>query len=320
MPGRRCRLRRPGLVPDCSRVDLAPSERDLLLRIYQAECRWADGGQDDRRFLLMHTGGMERVLDHPGWDGSWPTPTSRQIDDLEEYDLLRVEPHAPNMKNRTFQLSTHGRRVARNFTQASDAPDVPPPDPSSSPPSLDDVLAWFAELDENDRADGQRLLHAATARFGAAHLEAVSGLLFDLEEERLIKFTNPMATLTGWSVSTRIGKGSNFRITVPGIDHVNSPQRVAPGPTFNIHGNVSQLAGRDIITQITVTQEIVDLALQELDRRPDIDDTTREGARSLIERAKGRTTEVLVAAAGTDVGALALEVIKHALRAKGISF
>lgn len=300
-------------------MELTPNERDLLLRIYQAEGRWADGGHDDRKFLLMHTGGMQRVLDHPGWDESWPTPTSRQIDDLEEQGLLRVEPYALNMKNRTFELSMQGRRAARSFTHAPDSPELPPSDPSSPPPSLDDVLAWLAELDDNARADGRRLLHAATERFSGSHLEALSDLLFDLEEERLIKFTNSMATLTGWPASTRIGKGSDFRITVRAIDRVNREQSVSTEPTFNIHGNVGQLAGRDIITHITVTQEIVDLALQELDRRPGIDDVTREGARSLIERAKGRTTEVLVAAAGSDVGALALEVIKHALRAKGIS-
>ena len=308
-------------MPDFFTVELTSSERDFLLRIYKAECRWADGGHDDRSFLLMHTGGMQRVLDHPGWDESWPTPTSRQIDDLAEYDLLRVvEPHAPNTKNRAFELSTRGRQVGRGFTQAPDAPELPPSDPSSPPPSLDEVLAWFAELDENARADGPRLLQAATARFGASHLETISGLLFDFEDARLIKFTNPMAMLTGWSASVRIGKGGNFRITVAGVDRVNRAPSFAPAPTFNIHGNVGQLAGRDIITAITITQEIVDLALQELDRRPGIDDTTREGARSLIERAKGRTTEVFVAAAGTDIGALALEVVKHVLRAKGISF
>ena len=178
---------------------------------------------------------MQRELDHPGWDDSWPTPTSKQIDDLEEYGFLRVEPRAPNTNNRTFELAKQGVRVVRSLIQAPDGPDLL----SSNPvPSLDDVLAWFAQLDENARADGPRLLHAAAGRFAASHLDAVSALLFDLEEARLIKFTNPMATLTGWSASTRIGKGSDFRITVAGIDRVNRPQSVPPGPPLNIHGEV----------------------------------------------------------------------------------
>jgi len=60
----------------------------------------------------------------------------------------------------------------------------------------------------------------------------------------------------------------------------------------------------------------VSLALQEFNRRPDIDEATRRAAGSLIERARGRTTEVLVAAAGTDVGAIALQVIRHVARSK----
>ena len=96
-------------------VELEPDELDLLLRIYQAERRWADDGHDDRTFLLIPRGGMRRDLDHPGWDEAWPVPTTRQIDDLEEHGLLRVAVHAPNRTDRTFELSTEGRRVARSL-------------------------------------------------------------------------------------------------------------------------------------------------------------------------------------------------------------
>lgn len=51
-------------------VELDPEERDLLLRIYEAERRWAEDGHDDRSFLLIPRGGMQRDLDHPGWDES----------------------------------------------------------------------------------------------------------------------------------------------------------------------------------------------------------------------------------------------------------
>jgi len=233
----------------CWRVQLTPSERDLLLRVYQAVSRWADGGHDDRSFLLLHPGGLDRVIHHPGWDDSWPTPTSRQIDDLQERGLLRVEPHPPNIKNRTFDLSTQGRQAASVLTQVLDDPQLRPADHSSAPPTLDDVLVWFAGLEDSARADGQRLLNAAEERFGGSQLEAVSGLLFDLEDERLIKFINPTATLTGQAPSTRIGKGSAFRITVSGLDRVNREQSAGPTTTFKIHGNVGQIAGRDFIAK-----------------------------------------------------------------------
>jgi hypothetical protein len=298
-------------------VEVEPDELNLLLCIYQAERRWADDGHEDRTFLLIPTGGMRRDLDHPGWDESWPMPTARQIDDLGEHGLLRVAFHAPYRTDRNFELSTEGRRVARSL---ADEPHLAETPASASPaPSPDDVLAWMSSLDESTRADGQRVLEAAITRFGASQAEAVSALRLDLQEERFVKFLNPMATLSGWPASTRIGKASEFRITVSGRDRLKGPLSASPAPTYNI-GSVGQLAGRDIVNQITITQEIVELALQEVDRRSEFDDATRRGARSLIERAKGRGMEVLVAAAGTDVGELALEAVKHVLRAKGISF
>jgi len=241
-------------------VELEPEERDLLIRIYRTERRWADGGHDDRSFLLVPRGGMQRDLDHPGWDESWPVPTSRQIDDLAERGLLRVALHAPNRTDRSFELSTDGRRVARSLI---DEPSIPEPPPAASQPSSpDDVLSWMSSLDEGTRANGQLVLQATISRFDASQLDTVSALLFDLQEERLIKFINPMATLSGWAASTQIGKATEFRVTVSGLDRLKSPRSASAAPTFNI-GYVAQLAGRDIVNKITITQEIVDLALQE---------------------------------------------------------
>jgi hypothetical protein len=245
-------------------MELDRDERDLLVRIYQAGRRWADGGHDDRSFLLMLTGGMQRVLDHPDWDETWPTPTSSQIDDLEKFGLLRVEFHLPNIKNRTFELSTSGRRLARDTAKEAEVPRPRPPAPSSPLPTLD----------------------------------AVCRRLLDLEEANLITFANPMARLTGWSAAVRIGKGSDFRLTFAGMDRVDGRRATQTGPNFYIYGNVGQVAGRDITNHITITQEIVDVALEELNRRADLAETTREETRSLIERAKGHTIQVLVAAAG----------------------
>ncbi len=176
----------------------------------------------------------------------------------------------------------------------------------------------MSSLDENTRADGQRVLQAAIAEFDPCQLEAVSALLFDLLDERLVKFLNPMATLTGWPASTRIGKASGFRITMEGIDRLKGSRSASITQIYN-YGFVGQLAGRDIVNEVTITEEIVQLALQEVDRRSGVDDDTRQGARTLIQSAKGRSMEILVAAAGTDVGTLALEAVKHVFRAKGIA-
>jgi hypothetical protein len=223
-------------------MELDPDERDLLLGIYQAGRRWANGGRDDRSFLLMHTGGMQRVLDHPGWDETWPTPSSSQIDDLEELGLLRVEFHLPNIKNRTFERSTSGRRLARDTAKEAEVPRPRPQAPSSPLPTLDDVLGWLGRLDESARTDGAHLIEAATAQFGETNVDAVCRRLLDLEEANLITFANPMARLTGWSAAVRIGKGSDFRLTFAGMDRVDDPRTMQTGPNFYIYGNVGQVA------------------------------------------------------------------------------
>jgi hypothetical protein len=82
-----------------------------LRRLGQADRNWARGGRDPRPFLLLYRGGLERSIEHPGWDDSWPTPVHQDIDDLEELRMLRIEP-SRNAK-RIFSLTVTGRSQAR---------------------------------------------------------------------------------------------------------------------------------------------------------------------------------------------------------------
>ena len=92
----------------------------LLLRAYQAEANWSAEGGEPRTFLLLHSGGMQSHIDHPGWDASWPAPSELTIDDLGELGHLRVEPS--HNKQRTFTLSMVGRELAsRLHRQANDS-------------------------------------------------------------------------------------------------------------------------------------------------------------------------------------------------------
>ena len=211
----------------------------------------------------MHTGGMGRVVDHPGWDDSCPIPTTRQIDDLDEHGLLRIEPHAPNCNNRTFSLSTEGRRLARSIADLPAPPRPSPPTNSGPEPTFDDVLKWLAALDADTRAEGASVLQAAVVRFDPSHLEIVSSAIFDLAEDGLVRLLNPMAKLTGFRAATRLGKASDLRLTAHGLD------RVRPSRASNLVVNaesVGQVAAGDI-ANITINQEIIDLALTELDKR-----------------------------------------------------
>ena len=295
-------------------MELEPEERDLLLLIYEAERNWADGGHEDRAFILMLTGGMQRHLDHPGWDESWPTPISRQIDDLEDHGLLRVEPHLPHRNPRTFELSPLGRGIAKDVHD-SDAPSASAASQASDPrPSLSDVLAWIGSLDAATLALGANVLRAAIVRFGPSQLEAVSVAICDLSDDRLMRFLDPLARLSGWDAATRIGKASNFRLTLDGEERL--ARAPAAQTTINI-GSIGQYTAGDMVN-VTLTADVVELAIQQLGHQ-DAPPETRTEARSLIERAKGRGMEVLIAAAGTDAGALALAAVQHALHLKGLA-
>src|SRR3954454_15982731 len=92
----------------------------LLLRAYQAEAHWSAKGGEPRTFLLLHSGGMQSHIDHPGWDPVWSAPSELTIDELGELGHLRVEPS--HNKQRTFTLSMVGRELAsRLHPQAKDS-------------------------------------------------------------------------------------------------------------------------------------------------------------------------------------------------------
>jgi hypothetical protein len=81
---------------------------DWLDRLVAAEDAALRTGADRRSFMLMHRGGMQRELDHPGWDPSWPAPTEHDIDDLLDHRWVRLD--VPNhSKTRIFSLTPDGR-------------------------------------------------------------------------------------------------------------------------------------------------------------------------------------------------------------------
>jgi hypothetical protein len=104
-------------------MDMEHRHRDALQRIYQAEQIWSEQGNLARSFLLLHTGGMQSHVDHPGWDESWLVPSEHTIDDLAEMGMLRVDP-SPN-KARTFVPTVAGRQSAAELLRADVATALP---------------------------------------------------------------------------------------------------------------------------------------------------------------------------------------------------
>jgi hypothetical protein len=294
-------------------VDLEREAQDLLLRIYEAHTGWVDSGHDQRSFILMHLGGMQRAVDHPGWDESWPVPTYQQIDELAEDGIVRIE--STQGMNRTFNLTRAGRSVARSLSEDAAAPSVIATQARlSAAPKLDDILAWLADFDGVTRTSGSRVIDAAVEAFGEPQLENVSNLIFGLADNGLIRFNDPLKSFTGWKPHQRLAKGSDFELTGPGIERLQFGPP-ASAIVQNFHSPVGQVAGRDVnINSFVITESHIDLALQELNRRTDLDPPTREKARDLLKAARGRTVDTVVAAAGTDLGVVVLELLQHAAR------
>ena len=98
-------------------VRLSPAQAELLRHIDEAAESWARAGKPARNFLLLHIGGMQSTVVHPGWNETWPTPTEQDIDDLAELGLLRVEPSAN--KQRAFVLSVNGAQLTSQLHGAT---------------------------------------------------------------------------------------------------------------------------------------------------------------------------------------------------------
>jgi hypothetical protein len=106
----RCRLdehRHPRGRANVSAVSIAAPEV-WLERLIAAEEAALRTGAGRRSFMLMPRGGMDREVDHPGWDPSWATPTEHDIDDLVEEGWVRLDAANYGM-TRTFSLTVAGR-------------------------------------------------------------------------------------------------------------------------------------------------------------------------------------------------------------------
>jgi len=131
-------------ITDVSRWNpgtLLPMENrhlDALRRIAQADAMWAADGNEPRTFLLIYTGAMQKIIDHPRWDESWSTPGTSTIDDLGELGLLRIASADPSRKGRTFELTLTGREKARELAAQPVAPAEDVPQASMSHPETSD--------------------------------------------------------------------------------------------------------------------------------------------------------------------------------------
>jgi hypothetical protein len=284
------------------------AHRETLRRLFQAEEMWRRDGQAPRTFQLLYTGGGA-VIDHPGWDQSWGSIPEQTIDELGAAGLLRVDPVAANQKNRTFVLTEQGRLEARAIAEQLAKPTAL----GGHAPAPTEVLEWLLSVAEDapgcldqpallfDRAIADDLIddagREAFARrvLGLAKDGYVRGDFIEVDQAN-------GEQLVAWA--------HNLELTMKAYE-TRSP---AAAPNLTIYGPVidSQVALGNISTYNTFV-EVLDRAYAEIDALDEIDDETREGAKGLIDRLRGRTAGVVGGVVTGTATALAVQVIARLL-------
>lgn len=281
-----------------------------------------DAGREPSFILIRMAHGRSGLK--PSFDGAWDLKvTEGDLRDLEDAGYIRELSSSQADVLMKFQLTAAGRAAGARAPVAVELDMEAQPITAPETPDVDDVLRWMDALDATTLSQGINLVNAALAHFGEAQLDSVCRLLFDLRDDRLIRFTDVMARLTSWPAPDRIAKGTDFRLTVVGRDRIRRrPPPHPAGTTQNFYGPVSQVAGRDInvITNLTSIQalEVIDRALEDLDKREAGNPDSHEGARRLLENAKTRGLDVLTGAAGSAAGALALTLFQMARQRLGL--
>lgn len=183
-------------------------------------------------------------------------------------------------------------------------------------PALDEVLAWVAALEDHSPTmltTGGALVNQAFADFDERELDGACRRLIELADERLIAFTDPAARLPQLPACDRVGKGSEFRVTMAGRDRLAKARaQSAMTVTQIIHATNAQIAGRDITNFISFG-ELLDAVQHQLDQLTDLADSDRHEAQSIIDRLRSATTQVTLTAAGagggTVIGAILMSLL-----------
>lgn len=157
----------------------------LLERMVTAEENWLRNGHDRESFRLVYVGGMERHVDHPGWDPSWLIPSSHDVDDLVEAGLVRLDASISG-NGRVFSLTAPGRRRGQRGAYARrHAPAPASLEWEAVAPVLDAAIAAYEQAGASpDRGVHVRQVQLPDDSPPAAVAELVrAGLLIDVEAE-----------------------------------------------------------------------------------------------------------------------------------------
>lgn len=258
-----------------------------LRRIGQADANWARAGHDPRPFLLLYSGGMQRSVDHPAWDDSWPTPVAEDIDDLEELGMLRAEP-VQNAK-RLFVPTVDGRRQAKILGEPS------PQTAGGRAPGLDSTLVWLGDVaDQSPEALDlpTRALDLAidTGFVDPTGRDALAGRLVDLYDQGYL--SGDLPDFEQADAMARLRMSGGLRLTMKAHDRIGQ-DRLQPGNSVTFNGPViaDQIAAGDI-ANYTSLGDLLDRAETEIIELAAVEAEEREEALGLIAVLRGKALDL----------------------------
>jgi hypothetical protein len=255
----------------------------ITRRLYTADKMWRDDGNSARTFILLHTGAGPR-LDHPCWDASWAMPDEHMIDDLEELGILRVEAHLPNNKQRTFTFTHKGREEAKALVDQINIPTGI----GGHVPTPDRVVDWLIRV----RADAPDCFSPPTGLLdravtdgliGVPARERFAGQLIRLVEDGYLRGEVP--DFDQALDEQRLQMTTSLELSMEALERPASSTTThitVHGPMIN-----SQIAAGDI-SSFSVFVQLLDRAYDEISALSGIDGETREGAKGLLDRLRGK--------------------------------
>ena len=216
---------------------------DPLRRLYQADKIWCDDGHEPVSFHLQYTGGGP-IISHPSWTPGWSVPSEHTIDDLEELGILRVEPHPPQNKNRTFALTMKGRAEAMAVAEQLTMPTAV----GGQAPSIDQTLLWLVRLRGETPECFQppiQLLDRAVSDglITTPGRQALARQLLGLVADGYLRGDVP--AIDQGSDEQLLGWTPSLETTMRAHEQV-APVATGPQPTFNAPVVGSQIAAGDI--------------------------------------------------------------------------
>jgi hypothetical protein len=136
--------------------------------------------------------------------------------------------------------------------------------------------------------------------------EALANRLFGLEEDGYVR--GEFISVQQANGQQRLAMGRNLQLTMKAYP----AREPGPAPAVNvaIYGSVvnSQVALGDITTYNTFV-EVLDRAYEEIGTLADVDEDTKEEARCLIDRLRGRSVQAVAGVATGAAGVLVAQIL-----------